>query len=277
MIARPIIVVVVAATLAACGPWNDSAASTNAGTLAATGAGVPCELRVAWDPYEPYSYSDGGALPVGYDIEVVTEVAKIIGCSLTFEEMAWSDVLTALRTGEKDMAVGTGYKEDRSHWSWYSESYRDEVIGLLLRAGSSRTFAGESFDEVLQRGLVFGKTTDDTYEPEFEALFSKYAEQIRPRVGERENLQRLLDSDIDGFLVEINVGAALALRSSVADEVEFHPLAFGAGSYRLQMSKLTVDAAKLADINAALQQLAHSGWLKKRISSYALRGNEEQR
>lgn len=236
-----------------------------------------CELHVVWDPYEPYSYSDGGRLPVGYDIDVARAVAEIVGCQLTFEEMAWSDVLIALESGQADVAVGTGYKSDRAAWSWYSDSYRDEVIGLMVRTASVEQFAGENLADVLRSGLSFGKTIDDTYDNETEALFSEFREQVKPRVSESENLRRLLDREIDGFLVEINVGAALAVRLDATDAVEFHPVAFDAGSYRLQLSKATVSSAQLAKINAAIQSLQHSGWLENTLAVYGLPSATEKR
>lgn len=235
-------------------------------------ANVGCHLRVAWDPYEPYSYSDGGELPVGYDIDVVLQVADMMQCSLDFTEMNWSDILVALKNGDVDLTVGTGYKSDRAEWSWYSESYRREVIGLMIRAGTAERFAGDSLHDVFERGLVFGKTTDDTYDSSTDAMFGQFEEQVRPRVSEEENIRRLLNESIDGFLVEVNVGGALAKRLSAAEAIEFHPLAFDAGAYRLQMSKQTVSAERVSRVNAAIQELAHNGWLSEKLQSYSLHG-----
>lgn len=235
-----------------------------------------CHLRVAWDPYEPYSYSDGSELPVGYDIEVVSRVAEMVGCSLTFSEMAWSDILIALQNGDTDITVGTGYKSMRANWSWYSESYRNEVIGLMLRAGTAEQFPGNSLEEVLRSGLVFGKTTDDTYDAAIEASFTRYPDQIRARVSEEENLARLLDGSIDGFMVEVNVAASMAVRLDAESRVAFHPLEFDAGAYRLQMSKDTVTADRVIQINAAIQELTASGWLERSIHAYSIHGRGQQ-
>ena len=229
-----------------------------------------CHLRVAWDPYEPYSYTGGGGAPAGYDIDVVTEVAGTIDCELSFTELAWNDVLLALQSGDADIAVGTGYKADRSEWSWYSESYRREVIGLMVRAGTSEQFRGDSFASVLQSGLTFGMTTDDTYDASMTAAFEAFQGQVRPRADEPTNIHRLLDDTIDGFLVEVNVGAAIALKLNAADQIEFHPLAFDAGAYRFQMSKVTISTERLAEINAAIQELDAAGWLASRLDAYGI-------
>ena len=221
------------------------------GSYPASSAGAPCNLHVAWDPYEPYSYSGKDDLPIGFDIDVIREVAGAL-------------------------TVGTGYKADRSAWSWYSESYRKEVIGLLVREGSVGDFPGATVDAVLESGLVFGKTVDDTYTAAMEEAFSRYPKQIKNRVSEAENVQRLLSGSIDGFLVEVNVASALVARLGVTQAVEFHGLAFDAGSYRLQMSKKTVHPQQLARINAAIQQLAQSGWLDRRIKAYGIHGINDE-
>jgi polar amino acid transport system substrate-binding protein len=267
---RPAIsfILICACLLIACG--SSLNASSNAETDTA------CQLRVTWDPYEPYSYSDGDESPVGYDIDVVSKVAEMIGCSLTFSEMAWSDILVALQNGDTDISVGTGYKTDRAKWSWYSESYRNEIIGLMLRAGTADQFAGSSLEEVLQSGLKFGKTTDDTYDAATEASFAKYPDQIWARVSEEENLARLLDGSIDGFLVEVNVAAATAARINAESRVALHPLEFSAGAYRLQMSKKTVTADRVIQINAAIQELAANGWLESSLHAYSIHGRAQQ-
>jgi hypothetical protein len=59
-------------------------------------------------------------------------------------------------------------------------------------------------------------------------------------------------------------------RAGVTDQLEFHPLAFDAGDYRLQMSKKTVTARRVAEINAAIQELAASGWLDRTIKAYGM-------
>lgn len=251
-------VAVLAIALASCGV--DSAPS-DSGT---------CELRVAWDPYEPYSYAEGSGDPMGFDIEVVKKVAEEIQCSLTFREMPWNDILLALEDGSTDITIGTGFKPERAEWSWYSESYRDEVIGLLMRKESAARFPGDSLDTLLAGGLLLGKTTDDTYDAATETVFAKYPAQVLGRVSEAGNLERLLDGTIDTFLVEINVAAALAKRRGVVDRIEFHPLEFPAGAYRLQMSKKTVSPDRVAAINAAIQRLVASGWTERTLQTYGI-------
>lgn len=253
-----VVCIALALALAACSPVDKPA------TIAA------CELRVAWDPYEPYSYSAADGRPIGYDIDVVKRVANEIDCTVTFTEMAWSDILIALQNGSVDVTVGTGFKQARSDWSWYSESYRDELIGLLMRSGDAGRFPGNSIEELLRGGMLFGKTTDDTYDSAKEAVFKKYGEQVLARVSEAENLDRLLDKSIDSYLIEVNVAAAMINNKDMADRVEFHPLVFPDGAYRLQMSKKTISADRVAEINAAIQRLLQSGWLSEALEAYSI-------
>ncbi|HNP36193.1 MAG TPA: transporter substrate-binding domain-containing protein [Woeseiaceae bacterium] len=236
-----------------------------------------CDLRVAWDPYEPYSYAIGDADPVGYDIDVVTRLAGLLGCQLSFTEMSWSEVLQALEAGNVDVAVGTGYKKERAEWSWYSESYRKEVLGLMVRKGASETLPAASLEELFRQGFIFGKTIDDTYSATMETTFAEFPDLVRPRVSEEENLRRLLEGSIDGVLIEVNVGSALATRLGVAEELEFHPLAFDAGEYRLQMSKASVSEKTVLRLDAAIQQLNASGWLTEALRKYSIHGRDRNR
>jgi polar amino acid transport system substrate-binding protein len=207
---------------------------------------------------------------VGYDIEVVSKIAGMIGCSLTFTELEWGDVLTALQNGRADIAIGTGYHADRARWSYYSESYRKEILGLLVRAGTAGKFAGGSLDEIFETGFIFGKTNDDTYDEDEAAVFERYPAQVRERVSEEENIERLLAGTIDGILIEVNVAGALVRKMSAEHKVEFHPLTFEAGDYRLQMSGKTVSAELVARINESIQQLKSDGWFATTVRKYGV-------
>lgn len=240
--------------------------------LARAGEAGECRLRVGWDPYEPYSYqADGDGPPLGFDIDVVSRVAEVNACTVTLQKLAWDEILAALEAGRIDITVGTGYKPDRAAWSYYSEPYRKEIVGLLVRAGTAERFAGEDLDAVFRSGLVFGKTTGDTYHEPARTAFARYPGQVRGPVAEDENVRRLLARAIDGFLIEVNVAGALTRRLRVADRVEFHPLVFQAGEYRLQMSRATVPAELALRIDAALQELKSSGWLEAAMRRHGIR------
>jgi polar amino acid transport system substrate-binding protein len=207
---------------------------------------------------------------VGYDIEVVSKIAGMIDCALTFTELEWSDVLTALQNGQADIAIGTGYKPDRAVWSYYSESYRKEIGGLLIRAGTAPKFAGASLDEIFRTGFIFGKTNDDTYDQEEDAVFDRYPTQVLGRVSEEQNIGRLLAGSIDGILIEVNVAGALVRKMDAGQKVEFHPLTFTAGDYRLQISKRTVAVGQVAQINEAIQQLKSDDWFARTVQKYGV-------
>jgi ABC-type amino acid transport substrate-binding protein len=121
---------------------------------------------------------------------------------------------------------------------------------------------------------LFGKTAEDTYGARLEAIFATYQDQVRLGVNEEENVRRLLGGSIDGFLVEVYVGAAVASRLGSADAVEYHPLNFDAGTYRLQMSRQTVSAERLGAFNAAIQELAFNGWLADQMKYYDIQGKD---
>lgn len=240
-------------------------------TLAGPSLAEPCHLDAAWDPYEPYSYAGVDGTPAGFDVDVLSRVAGMLGCTLSWSRMEWADVLDALEDGRVDLAVGTGYKPGRAAWSWYSESYRKEVIGLLVRRGGREDFPGESLADLLAAGLVFGKTTGDTYDAAATEVFDRYPGQVREPVDEAENLARLLEGDIDGFLIEVNVGAALARRHEAVERVERHALSFESGDYRFQASKKTVAPSRMMAINEAIQRLDAEGWLEQALASYGIR------
>ena len=70
---------------------------------------------------------------VGFDVELAKEVAKDLGVKLTFKEMKFDALLTALPAGQIDMIIsGMNPDEERAKVMDFSDIYYTAQHGVLV-------------------------------------------------------------------------------------------------------------------------------------------------
>ncbi|MGG7325446.1 transporter substrate-binding domain-containing protein [Clostridium baratii] len=123
-------------SIVACGNKEDKATSNESKT-AITEIKDKGELVVGlsadYAPYEFYTMVDGKKTIVGFDVELAKEVAKDLGVKLTFKEMKFDALLTALPAGQIDMIIsGMNPDEERAKVMDFSDIYYTAQHGVLV-------------------------------------------------------------------------------------------------------------------------------------------------
>ena len=95
------LVVALALVTAACG--DDDAASTTAPADLTTTPGV---LSVGSDiPYEPFEYFDDAGNVLGFDADLITEIAERLGLTVEWTDTDFDTIFTQLSTGTYDVVI----------------------------------------------------------------------------------------------------------------------------------------------------------------------------
>lgn len=123
-------------SIVACGNKEDKGTSNESKT-AITEIKDKGELVVGlsadYAPYEFYTMVDGKKTIVGFDVELAKEVAKDLGVKLTFKEMKFDALLTALPAGQIDMIIsGMNPDEERAKVMDFSDIYYTAQHGVLV-------------------------------------------------------------------------------------------------------------------------------------------------
>ena len=139
-----------ALALTGCASSSSPAASTAAtggGSAASTAATAsvtlvdPGKLTVCTNPpYEPFEYNDASGNVVGLDIDIVTEVAKDLGVTLTTTVTPFEGIQSGanLDTGTCDVvASGITITADRKAKIDFSDPYFNADQGLLVPENSN--------------------------------------------------------------------------------------------------------------------------------------------
>lgn len=109
--------------------------------------------------FEPFEYRDGGNI-VGFDIELIGEISKLINKDIEVEDMAFDGLLPALQTKKIDLIIaGMTATEERKKFVNFSESYYKSQQAIVVNKDENGI---NNFDNLIGKevGVVLGYTGD---------------------------------------------------------------------------------------------------------------------
>ena len=113
---------------------SDGSASTTAGLTTIESGKLHMSTNAAFPPYE-MTTDDGGF--EGIDVEVADAIAKKLGLELVVDDMAFNAALTAVQTGQSDIAMaGITITPDRQEVMDFSDSYATGVQVVIVKEDS---------------------------------------------------------------------------------------------------------------------------------------------
>ena len=219
-----------------------------------------CVLTMGWDPWEPYHYLDPAGEERGLDVELVRAIAAGAGCEIRFERDNFANLLGRVAAGEIDLISGATQTSERDVYALFSEPYRQEVFVLFTRVVDAERFVGASLRDKLGTGMRIGVTDAYLYgddvealrdEPELGDLF------VSAEIGET-NATRLVNDEIDGFLEDRFVAAAM-LRRRGLEEAVAGDLVVNSSDVRLMFSRESVSADLVERFNESMARLRAAG------------------
>ena len=229
-----------------------------------------CQLTIGWDPWEPYQYQDVGGSVKGLDIELVEAMAERADCGLMYAENDWAALLNRIREGAVDVILGATKTEDRDSYAHFSEPYRSESFGLYVRSGEAGNYSEKTLRDLLDKSFKIGVTNQYIYGDEVVTLQDdpNYSSKFHAvSVGEA-NFEGLRNFEIDGFLEDPFVAAAVIRRKGLHRDIEAHPIVIETGEVQLMFSRASVSDDVINRFNAALVELKQDGTYEELMQKY---------
>lgn len=112
-------------------------------------AGCKRPLRVPFEDWRPYSFMADGR-HTGLETELLAAVAREAGCEVQYvRDVPRDRRLPMLLAGELDLLIAATPRPDAA---WYTRPYREESLGVFMRAGEARAEV-RTLDELLRARL----------------------------------------------------------------------------------------------------------------------------
>ena len=156
------------------------------------------ELVVGTEPeFKPFESKDENGNYVGFDMDLVRELAKDLGVELRIEEMAFPALIPALKTNKIDMVVsGMTATEERAEEVAFSDSYFETGLCLLVNKDAG---IEEPEDANGKRIVVKQGTTGQINAPR---LFPESADKLIVMQTEGECAAEVALGRADAFLYD---------------------------------------------------------------------------
>lgn len=214
-------------------------------------------VRVATDAtYPPFEMLDKDKNIVGYDIDLINEVCKLVNCKTDIKSTAWDGIFPALQKGDYDAVVsGVTITAERDKTMDFSDPYIEVGQVILVRADESRiNGVNDLADKTVaeQRG-----TTND----EFATKLQKEGKLKEVKRFPTFDLavKSLLNSDVDAVIID---------NTSASGYMGTNPDKLKVVGERLTSEGLGIvvregDKELQAAFNAALKTLKENGTLDR--------------
>ena len=208
--------------------------------------------------FEPFEYRDGDKI-IGFDVDLINEIAKIIGKDIEFVDMAFDGLLPALQAKKIDIIIaGMTATEDRKQFVNFSDPYYESKQTILVHKDNKDIYGFDSL-QGKNVGVVLGYTGDlivsemsnvnvQRYGATSEAIIALKSQKVDAVVLDSEPAKQYFDQNNDLKLV-------ISLDEEVSSE-----------EYAIAMRK--EDTELLAQINEALQTIKDNGTYDALISKY---------
>jgi polar amino acid transport system substrate-binding protein len=213
-------------------------------------------LRVPFEDWRPYSFMADGR-HTGLETELLAAVAKEAGCRIVYvREVPRNRRLPMLLGGELDLLIAATPRLGDA--AWYTRPYRDEVLGVFMRADEAR-MGVRSLDELLgaglrlvtHRGPVSVAIINDFGARGLLTWFEEYAKGVQ-----------LMQQGRGDVLLGDSVAIAFAARAADVPLMEL-PIVLLRDPVTYKLSRKSMTEADLRAFNRAIQRLEANGELQR--------------
>lgn len=201
--------------------------------------------------YAPFTFHDDSGELTGYDVEVITEVAKRLGVEPEFHETQWDAMFTGLDAERFDVIANqVGINEDRLEKYDFSEPYTRSNAVLLIHADNNEI---QSFAD------IEGKKAAQTLTSNYGQLAESYGAVLEKVEGFNQAIDLVITKRADGtFNDKLSALDFLKKRPDApikmideAEDVSENAFMFRKGNEEL-----------VEEVNRILQKMREDGTLK---------------
>ena len=235
--------------------------------------------KSGWYQQDPYQYvqegRDGILNLTGLDPELLRATLSMLHSEVQFESLEWHTHKEKLKTGDVDLAAGVTQTADLEPFVFYSLPYRKERTGLFIKKKKLSLMVDDhtptSLIKLMKRnqyrlGVVRSFSHTD---PELNAFINDPNNQNKIYFARdnSENIRKLMNDEIDGFLADRLSGATEVWRAGLIKNIREMPIG-QSSPVHICLSKAVHSQAKIQQINEALSSLKKSGRLDKLFAKY---------
>ena len=240
---------------------NDAAPANKLEQILASGK-IVVGTSADYPPYEFHAMIDGKDQIVGFDVEVMKEIAAGLGVTLEIQDMGFDAVLAGVETGLIDIGVaGINASPDREDAMDFSNVYYSAVQTILVAKDKVNEYNGIASLDGKTVGAQIGSIQETM------AKESLTNSQVKSLTKVTDLILELKTGMVDGVMVEMAVAQSYAKQNpdlAVAESIIFEDMEGGS-----TVITANGETELMAEINKILADMVASG----RIDTYVAEAN----
>src|SRR6266511_5102793 len=111
--------------------------------------------------YPPFESLDASGNKVGFDVDLMTEIAKRLGVKLEWVDMPFDSLIASVQEGKIDASISAfNYSEERDKTIDFSDAYYTSEVAFTVADGFAGTVAAPQDVAKYKVGVQTGTTQD---------------------------------------------------------------------------------------------------------------------
>jgi polar amino acid transport system substrate-binding protein len=226
------------------------------------------EMRSGWYPRTPYQMETrvGGRRELtGLEIHVAKELFGRAGYEVSFDAMAWSDMLDGLRAGDMDFVMGAYFEEYRTGFARFSRPYRTERNVVYYHEGIQGASLVRGIDDLIEflennplRMAIIGTPDDYAYgSTRFTDFLKDPPETFRmvPSGGYNDSMNLVMLGRADLFVANPVIGDRLLAETGYSDRIRKMAVEFPEMPVHIMFSRHSVSQEQVEAFDSILASM----------------------
>lgn len=230
-------------------------------------------LRYALSDWKPYAFKNAISEGNGIDADILKAVAKEARCEIEIlSDIPGPRSHLMFKQGQIDVFTGYSYTEDRTEFSRYTRSYRDEVVGVFGLGSKIKANEIKTFKDILDKKYYLVAPASGFYGVEYTEAEPVLLErkQLSKVDGAERALQMLLKSRGNLVLNDAYVLQYTAMSMRIGSLLKTELEATREKIY-LGLSKASTTEEDKKALDQALEKLIANGSIDKIFRRYGVK------
>ena len=215
--------------------------------------------------YPPFEYVDEQGNKIGFDIELMTQVAKRMNLTLEWVDMPFDSLIAGVKEGKIDASISAfNYSEERDQEVDFTEAYYVGEDGFTVAEGFTGTISKPEDVAGLKVGVQSG-TTQDGYVTDVLLAEGVLTEDLVFRYDRADQVALdLKNGRIDVMMTDLVPGQAFYRRTGGLKVV--HVCLYSSGPFNIIVPEGDTELAEA--MNAILKDLQTEGFIDNLAIKY---------
>ncbi len=214
--------------------------------------------------YEPYEMVDVTGNLIGFDIELMEEIAKEIGVEIVWQDVDFTGIIASLQAGTADAAIaGISPNLKRQEMVDFSSVYYNNFAGLTNYIIFANSKDYKSLEDL--NGLVVGAQIGTVQADFLNNVKDEYNFEVDLRTTNAQIVEEIKTGRIDGLIVESPIAKTILEANDTLDSVAFESYL---DDYQGLAIAFTKGSTWTERFNQALTTLEENGFLQSLVDKW---------